>query len=522
MAKSKNKSKSKVKNKVNPEIAKSNSKGDVVKNSTAKISSGSIKSQEKKSTKNKAEKPKLARKLSLTVAISLVVGNIIGSGIFNLPSGLAKVASPKVVMLSWFFVSLGMFFIVMSYARLSTRFQKTGGPVVYAENAYGRFGGFSMAWIWWITSAIGNAAIVSLLVTNISKVLTLAFKNDVLDTNLEVRFIFTLLLIGIVTLINYVGVKSAGIVSLATTILKTAVLGSFIAISVFFFNFANFNTQAIEKTQVGYSVVTPSHFGMMIAAVAFMYWAYTGIESSTLASEEIVDPKKNIYKSTIYGFGIAAFIYLLVSFLIMGVLTQGELATTATPFPDAFAKMLGSSFMGINDFWNIFISIAISISLLGALSGWFLTTARCIYSPAEQGYFFKKMAQISPRFKTPSVALLVSSAVTITFVIANYFAVKANPELNREFVNIITVAAILNLPTYLMTTIAELIITMRENKKPELKLLIHIGIAIFFSVVFILIGIFSGLTVSWINWAVGLGLVLSGLPLYPVFNKRNN
>ncbi|MGL4674180.1 MAG: APC family permease, partial [Wohlfahrtiimonas sp.] len=259
---------------------------------------------------------------------------------------------------------------------------------------------------------------------------------------------------------------------------------------------------------------------MVIGALTYIYWAYTGVESSTLAGGEIVDPKKNIFKSTLYGFVIAAGVYLLVSVLMVGVMPQSVLAVSETPFPDAFAQMLGAKFLGIDNFWYLFINVAIGISVLGALSGWFLTTARCIYAPASDGYFFKEMAHVDEKYKTPSIALAVSAAVTGIFVIANFFAIRGNENIGAEFTNIITVAAILNLPTYLGTTIAELILLRNQKEKPPVKLTIMVILGVVASLIFLIVGIMSGLTIGWQIWLVGIGLAVVGLPLYPLYQKR--
>lgn len=465
-------------------------------------------------------KTPLARKLTLGVATSLVVGNIIGSGIFSIPSGIAQQATPLWTMIAWLIVTGGMLFIVMSYARLSTKYPDTGGPVVYAKQAYGNFGGYTMSWVWWITSAIGNAAIVSLFVTTIEAILIKVTGQSLFAEGSTKRLLFTLFIIAIVTYINYIGVKQAGKVSYITTVIKLAVLGAFIGVAIFFFNFDNLHTSAVTPIDSGYSIVRPNWFTMVVGAVTYIYWAYTGVESSTLAGGEIVNPEKNIFKSTLYGFLIAAGVYLLVSVLMMGVMPQATLALSETPFPDAFAQMLGNSFLGIDNFWYLFINVAIGISVLGALSGWFLTTARCIYAPAEEGYFFKEMGHVNKKYQTPSTALFISAAVTAIFVVANFFAVRGNAIAGAEFTNVITVAAILNLPTYLGTTIAELIITLRQKEKAKPQQLVMIGIGIVASIIFIVVGVMSGLTIGWQIWLVGIGLALIGLPLYPVYQKR--
>lgn len=477
-----------------------------------------IKSKDKKDTKSK--KPQLARKLTLAVATSLVVGNIIGSGIFSIPNGIAKQATPMWTMIAWGLVTLGTLFIVMSYARLSTKYPDTGGPVLYAKEAYGNFGGYTMSWVWWITSAIGNAAIVSLFVTTLEAMIEKITGNHLFGEGSGKRLVLTLGIIALVTIINYLGVKQAGRVSYITTVIKLGVLLGFVVVALFFFKMENLHTSAVQPTEVGYSIVRPSWFTMIIGSVTFIYWAFTGIESSTLAGGEIIDPKKNIFKSTVYGFLIAAGVYLAVSLLIMGVLPQTVLAASETPFPDAFAAMLGSEMFGISNFWFIFINGAIAVSLLGALSGWFLTTARCIYAPAEEGYFFSEMAHVDEKYQTPSTALFVSAIVTSLFVVANFFAIRGNASIGAEFKNIITVAAILNLPTYLGTTIAELVITLRQKKQPSTKQLVMISLAIIVSIIFIVVGIMSGLTISWQIWLVGVGLAVIGLPLYPLHQSR--
>lgn len=450
----------------------------------------------------------LRRELGLIAATSIVIGNIIGSGIFNLPRSLAQIATPSWTIIAWIITSLGSLAIVMSYAKLSRVRPNSGGPVVFAEEAFGHFGGFITAWIWWLSSAIGNAAIVSLVLTTFIHIVSAINEDFGAFTAQPLQsLLFMIFLIVTFTYVNVRGVKQAGAVSVITTILKLSVFGFFILLAMFHFDMDNIKTVSADVSKT-----TPSVFSMLTGGIALVLWAYTGIESSTLAGDEIKNPDVNLPRSTMFGVLISGGVYLLVTILMMGVLPQDALALeTASPFADAFSLMLGGSF------WGVLVNVAILISVIGALSGWFLTTGRSAYAAAENGYFFKKFGTVHKKYRTPSYALIASAAVTIGLLFVSYFVQTVgfvrSEFVTEQFDNIILIAGFLNLPTYLITTCAELVIVRRSKTSVSKGLYLRIALSIVFSIFFIIFGAY-GTTVPYYYWIFGLGLVLSGVPLY--------
>lgn len=453
-----------------------------------------------------SENNSLKRDLGLVAAITIVVGNMIGSGIFGLPSQLAKVATPSIEILAWVIAAIGAIIIALSYGNLSRYIPKAGGPVVYAEAALGRFGGYAVSLVWWVGSAVGNAAIVDLIFTQLSQLIPM------LDTPIY-KLVITLAFLWTFTYINICGVKFAGWISIVTTFLKSSVFVVVIILAIPYFDLNVFTQEHIPVDLVSKSDVTD--FTMFSAAIALIFWAFTGLESSTMAGGEIKNPEKNIQKSVIYGLIIVGVIYVLINFSLLVLLPQEKLASSESPFADAIDVALGTNIGG-----NV-INLAILVSVVGALSGWILTTGRSIYAASADKFFIASFAKLHPKYSTPYVALIVSGIITSIFFFLNFYSdISGNTSGLSHFVNITTVAAFINLPTYLVTVISEYVL-IKKGKIGTTKLNnFRLFLAVIISILFIYFG-WIGSIVPPIYWIISVALLIFGLAWYPFFIKKN-
>lgn len=431
----------------------------------------------------------LKRELSLSAATAIVVGNMIGSGIFTAPQSLAQAANPLTTIIAWVITGIGSLLLALSFANLGSRYPETGGPIVYTQKAFGEFTGFLIAWTFWIGSWIGNSAII----TAIMRYLTYFF--PVLSTNNTLSFIVASAFLWIVTLINLAGVKKAGIIGQVTTMLKLAVILVFAAIAIYGFNPEYLTT---------YSSNEVTGFGTLPNAIAITLWSFVGLESASISAGEIKNPEKNIKKSTILGTVLASVIYIVLSVLSMGGLPQDALAASDAPLADIINNITNASWGGS------FISLGIIISAAGAASGWILTTARAAYAAGEDGLFPKFFAAVHQKYKTPVTALIISSLCTNLLMILNYVS-----NLTDAFNFMINLATLSFIPAYAFSACAEIILTHKEGKKLSLiQFLKHsfFSLLAFFYTLYIIYG--SGAeSAMWV-----FILMLLGIPFY-VYKK---
>lgn len=452
-----------------------------------------------------SENNSLKRDLGLITAISIVIGNMIGSGIYGLPSALAKVATPSITILAWVLVSVGAIIIALSYGRLSRAIPKAGGPVVYAEAALGRFAGYSISLIWWVGAAIGNAAIVDLMFTTFVE-LAPGFNQPVY------RLAVTLFILWFFTYINIIGVKFAGWVSISSNILKFIVFGLLIILAI-----PHFNLDVLTSNEIPVALAdTPdvNFFTMIAAAIALLFWAFTGLESSTMAGSEIKNPEKNIQRSIVYGLLIVAVIYILLNVSLFTLVPQSELINSESPFADAINNGLGGSY------GKMIINFIIMISLIGTLAGWILVTARSVYAASEDKFFIQSFSKLHSKYSTPYIALIISGIITSVFLILNFYSeISEDKKMLSHFVNITTVAAFINLPTYLITVVSEYILTEKGILKSSKLSYIRMSVAFLIAIAFLYFG-WIGSIVPVIYWIISGIVLVIGLLCYPMFIRR--
>lgn len=436
--------------------------------------------------------PELKRELGLTAAVAIVVGNCIGSGIFMSASSLAAASNPKTAIIAWVITSVGSLLIALSFANLGTAMPRTGGPIVYTRVAFGDFAGFLIAWTYWIGAWVGNAAIIT------GFMLYLTYFIPASGTPV-IAFLTTSGVLWFFTVINILGVKGAGRVSIVTTVLKVSALVVFVVIAAMHFNPAMLNT-----------VSSPEVSGMstLPAAIAIALWAFVGIESATIPAGEIKNPQKNIRKSTIIGTLIAAVVYITVSVVGMGVLDQSTLAGSNAPLADIINAATGGTWGGN------FVALGAIISTLGASSGWILTTARSAYGASKDKLFPAVFGKIHNRFKTPVASLILSGIAANILLTLNYLG-----SLSSAFNFMLLLATLSFLPAYAFSAAAEIVLL--KNHSPGFNLFSFLknsflALLAFGYSVYAIYG--TGAKVVM----YGFILMLAGIPVYLFMMLQNN
>ncbi len=421
------------------------------------------------------------KSLGFWTLISLVVGNVIGSGVFLLPSALAKYGSIGIV--AWILTSLGAICLALVFAHLGGRYPKIGGPYAYCREAFGDFLGFQVAYNYWIAVWVGNAAIIVALVGYLSFIFPPLVHNHVLS------FVTAVTILWVITAINVAGVRQAGFVQLVMTILKLVPLILIPCVGLFFIH---------PHYLAAFNISHHSNIGALTATATLAFWSFIGIESATVPADDIENPKRNIPRATIVGVLIAALIYIFGTVTIMGLIPMHTLANSASPFADAAYMLFGE--------WGaLFIAFGAIVSTLGALNGWVLMQGQIPLAAARDDLFPAHFAKTA-KSGTPAFGLVFSSILITLLLIMNF-----NKSLVSQFTIIILLATFASLIPYLYTAMAEIMLLIRDreamNNKNFRKPLI-IALLAFAYIFWAIIG--SGERIVFF----GALLLLSSAPVY--------
>jgi basic amino acid/polyamine antiporter, APA family len=384
------------------------------------------------------------RKMGLWMATALVIGNMIGSGVFLLPASLAGEAGP-LSMLGWVFTGVGAVLLALVFANLGRAFPRTGGPYAYARRAFGDFIGFQTAWGYWIAAWAGNAAIATAFVAYGS-----TFWPD-LGTNNLLAATVGLSVIWLLTFANVLGVRQGGAIQVATTVLKFVPLLLIGVIGLFYMHGGNFTPFAPNDHNLW------SQFGAISTAGTVTLWAFIGLESATVPAEEVEDPKRTLPRATIIGTIAATGLYILATVAIMGIIPTHTLAGSNAPFADAARVMWGSSVLGVSP--GKLVALVAMISTFGALNGWILLQGRVPQAAAEDGLFPKRFAHVSGKGQTPVFGLVVSSVLLSGLMLMNY-----NSSLVDQFNQVLLLATLTTLVPYAFSAAAQLQMLFQDRQ----------------------------------------------------------
>src|SRR5215475_11335774 len=264
----------------------------------------------------------------LPVAIALIMGSIIGVGIFNLPTSLAGIG--PITLASMGLTTIGAIALALMFAALSRRLPADGGPYAYARVAFGNRVGFFNAWSYWISAWAGNAGIAVGWVLYVE-----VFINK--GHHKLITVLLVLVGLWLPAIINLSGVKNMGSVQIVTTVLKFAALLFMAVVGLFYIKSTNFTP---------WNVSGENTIGAIGAGMAIALFSYLGVEVASVAAGKVRDPDRNVPKSTVLGTLACAVVYLLSLTAVFGIVPNGELQKSTAPFSDAVNTMFGGTWAG--------------------------------------------------------------------------------------------------------------------------------------------------------------------------------
>jgi APA family basic amino acid/polyamine antiporter len=363
-------------------------------------------------TEPASPRPELSRDLGVSHASAVVVGTIIGSGIFLVPAEMMQaVGSAKLVYLAWVVGGLLSFAGALTYAELGAMKPQAGGEYVYVRDGYGPLGGFLYGWTWFV---IAKPASVATIVTGLVRILgTFSvfsfFSSNIISSPLAVSWgqLVAITAAILISFLNYLGVKKAGEFQLVFTLLKVAIILGIVFVC--FSGIGDAPGRGWSNFAGTFAGAKGGIAGFMAALVAAL-WAYDGWNDLNMVAGEVQRPEKNIPLALIAGVATVGLLYVLVNAGVQYVLPANAIAVSPRPASDAVALIMGRMGAGI-------VSAGMAVSMLVTLNGTIMSGARVPFAMARDGYFFNALAEVHPRFHTPSVAIVVQAALSILLLL---------------------------------------------------------------------------------------------------------
>jgi APA family basic amino acid/polyamine antiporter len=427
----------------------------------------------------------------LPTAMALIVGSVIGVGIFNLPTSLSFYG--PITLISMALTTVGALVLALLFASLSRRLPADGGPYAYARAAFGNRLGFANAWSYWITAWGGNAAIA---------VGWVLYVEHFINKGHNKLFSVLLVLIGlwIPVAINLSGVKNMGSVQAVTTVIKFAALAFVSTVGLFFIKGANFTPWNVSKE----STIAAIGSGMAIAL-----FSYIGVETVSVAAAKVRNPDHNIPRATVLGTIAVAVVYMLSLTAVFGIVPNSELATGSAPYSEAVNVMFGGTWAG-----NV-MAVAVIISGFGALNGWIMISAEMPFAAAKDGLFPERFKRLS-RSGVPAFGVVVSALLSSVAVVINYIG-SSGPTV---FTTLILMTGITAAIPYGFSALAQIkwrVADRRQMHTPRFaRDMIVAVLALVFSILFIWYSRNTGHS-FWEYWApfiLAAGALLLGIPVY--------
>ncbi len=410
---------------------------------------------------------------------SLVVGGMIGSGIFTLPSTLAKFGG--LGLSGWVISSMGALVLAKVFGIVSKVIPETGGPYAYTKSAFGDLPAFIVGWGYWLSIWSTNSAIA----------LTFTGYLSVFFPIIEEKPIWTAItcigVIWLLTFINGRSVNAGGRMQLVTTILKIVPILAVAIAGLFVFNIDHFSP--INPSQT-------SSLKAITVSSALCLFAFMGLEAASIPAGNIKNPKKNISRATILGVVVVVIIYLLSSISLFGILPPTEVESSLAPFSDAAEKIFGFNA-------RYLVAAGACISTFGALNGWILIQGQMPLAMAQDKAMPKVFSKLNKR-NTPTLGIIVTSILITLLLIMNQ---------SRSFSNLYAFMVLLTTVTVLVSYLATVLVytyfvfTNKHGLTVNWKSLIMSFLGIGFSIWMII-----GSGPEAILWG-GVGLLL-GIPLY--------
>ena len=366
---------------------------------------------------------------------AIAINTIIGAGIFGLPAKIhALIGSYSLIAFLLCAVIIG--FIVLCYAEVSSRFSETGGPYLYAREAFGPIVGFEVGWLYWIVRVATFAANCNLFVTYLGY-----FDGRLGSTGGRIAIVS--LVVAALTAVNLIGVKQSALMTNVFTAGKLIPLIVFAAVGLFFVDAGNFSFDAVPE------------YGAFSSAVLLLIYAFVGFEVAVVLGGETRDPQRSMPFALLIAVLVVATLYILIQIVNIGTLPG--LATSERPLADSASVFLGKFGAG-------FITIGALVSILGNLNVGLLGGTRLLYAMSEHRDLPGVLSKTHRKYRTPYLAIALTAIVIFVLTIQS------------SFLTALAIATITRLLVYATTCLA-LPVFRRRGNAPEARFIAPAGIA---------------------------------------------
>jgi APA family basic amino acid/polyamine antiporter len=418
--------------------------------------------------------------LGFWMCVALVVGNSIGSGVFLLPASLAPYGLNSVI--AWGFTASGAIALAIVFARLSRAYPQAGGPYAYVHVAFGPLIAFIVAWGYWISIWVGNVALATAGVSYLSPLVPWIAEKP------GASALVTVLLLWLLTFVNWCGIKASGWVQSVTTVLKILPLLAVAALGLL----------ATRPNSPAAALQIPLSVSGVTSAATLTLWAMLGLESATIPADKVANPARTIPLATLLGTIVTALICAVACTTVLMLVPPATLANSNAPFVDL-----------ANQFWGLgagkLVAVFAAISAFGALNGWILLQGELPRAMAIRGDFPRIFARESVH-GTPAFGLGVGSCLATLLILANY---------QRSMASVFTFMILLSttacLVLYALCSAALLRLQWTQKLGAAGKASTALGVVGILATAYSLWAII-GAGAEAVGW--GAALLVAGVPLY--------
>ncbi len=425
----------------------------------------------------------MSQKIGFWSVFALVTGSQIGSGVFMLPASLASFG--WLSLIGWVISGIGAVMLALVFAGLCGRFPRTGGPHVYVNEAFGAQAAFFTGWTYWIISWVSTTAVITASVGYLTPLIG--------SHSAGVHLALEIMLLLMITAVNFKGVKTAGNVEFFLTLLKMIPLLVVPFIALFFFDQKNLIPVEMPSSSLNLPQII-SHVTLLTL------WGFIGLESATTPAGSVVNPSKTIPRAVVLGTLCVAILYFMNSFSIMGAIPSQTLMVSKAPYADTTQFIFGGN-------WHLLISLIASIVCIGTLNAWMLASGQIALGLAQDGLMPPLFGKTN-RHGAPSFAILVSCAGIIPLLF-----LTQNENLSQQINTIIDFSVTAFLFVYFICCLVYLKILLQQKNKASFWQWLSVLLALAFC--------------GWVITATPLKtvaisslFVLSGLPIYLVYRQK--
>ncbi|HEY6207084.1 MAG TPA: amino acid permease [Chthoniobacterales bacterium] len=428
----------------------------------------------------------LAPRLSLFDTTMLVMGGMVGSGIFMNPTFVARqVHTPALILGAWVFGGIVALIGAFIYAELSSRLPKVGGQYAYLREAFHPLVAFLYGWVLLLVVQTGGMAAVTVTFAT--------YFVDLTGLNVPVSVVALIALVAL-TVANCLGVKSGSVLQSVLMLLKIAAIGALVFGGTWLVQVLHFSF----KPMIG-EPLTPGLISAFGAAMVPVLFAYGGWQTGCFVASELREPRRDLPRALLLGVTGVVVLYVAVNFACLRTLGASDLAATNTPASAVMQLVLGRP-------GSVIIALGITISTLGFLSQSVLTAPRVYFAMAQDGIFFRRLAWVHPRTRVPVFAIILQSAWTMLIVLSGSYG---------QILNYVTA---MDWIFFGLTASCLFIFRRRVPSGRQFRLAFHpVSTAFFCAVSWSVVA--NAVYTYPHDTLIGIGILASGIPVYFVWSK---